>query len=269
MSKIRFIVDNYLDNTTLSANPVMDTNLPIDNVKNPSRSKVARSVDNSDLEVRGTFSSAKDVSGLVIGSHNFVIDMQYQMYLYDNINTDTRYVNTGGTEATNDLFYIAGNFASIYSSGIEFDIYNDTGYINACLSGTNNSTSKDEMVVSGDAASIYTPGLLFEYSGDTTVLANRTYTVISSTFDATNTTVIVDENTNGATFDGTLYPYARYTVDTGGGIDNSTTYTVTGGVDNADPTKDIFYVSGDQSEIFNRATSVTCFGDTNSSSNIT
>ena len=268
MSKIRFIVDNYIDAATLTTSPTLDTSLTIENAKNISRSKVARSVDSSNLSVRGNFDSVKDVSSLVIGSHNFVLGMQYQMYLYSDISTDTKYAVTGGTEGTNDNFYIDGSYANIFVESIAFDVYNDTNYSDACIGGTNNILdTKGQLVTAGDTTSIYTVGLIFTYSGDTTDLANRTYTVVSSTF-STNTTIVVEENTNSATFDGTLYPHARYTVNTGGAIENSTTYAVIGGSDNISPINDVFYVTGDQTAIFDRASSISYTGDTNTGSNI-
>jgi len=270
MSKLRFIIDNYIDNTTLTTNPTMDVNLPIDNVKDSARSKVTRSVDSSNQAIRGTFSSAKDVSAIVIGRHNFIIDMQYKISLYNNNNLDTDYVNTGGTESTNDDFYIAGSYASIFSAGISFDVIGDTSYIDACIGGTNNATPvQDVFTISTDQTSIYTIGTIFNYTGDTTTLSNRTYTVVSSVFNTPNTDITVEEDANGAIFDGTLEPYANYTVNTGGSTENTTTYAVIGGIDNTDPTNDIFYISGDQTNIFNRATSITCSNDTNSTSNIT
>ena len=269
MSKIRFLINNYVDYSILSAEPAMDVNLPIDNVKDTSRSKVTRSVDSSPQVIKGTFNSVKDVSAIVIGRHNFSIDMQYKISLYDNNSLDTKYLNTGGTEAVNDNFYIAGNFAGIFQEDVNFDVIGDTSYIDACAGGTNNSIDNDVFEVATDKTSIYTAGSKFLYEGDTTTEANREYTVVSSVFNTPNTEITVIEETTSATFDGTLSPYARYTVNTGGSTENSTTYAVTGGADNTDPTNDVFYVAGDQSEIFNRATSVTCSGDTNSTSNIT
>ena len=270
MSKIRFIVNNYVDNAVLTTSPTMDANLPIDNVKDSSRSKVTRSVDNSNQEIRGSFGSIKDVSAIVIGRHNFVIDMQYRISLYNNTTLDNTYVNTGGTESANDDFYIAGNYAGTYTAGVLFDVIGDTSYTDACAGGTNNSPGQDVFEVVGDVTSTYTVGLIFDYTGDTNTTSNRTYKVVSSVWNSPNTEITVEEEVGAANFvSGTLAPYARYTVDTGGATDNATTYAVTGGIDNTHPTNDVFYVAGDQTAIFDRATSVTMTGNSNSSSNIT
>jgi len=246
----------------------VDTNLPIDNIKDPSRSKVTRSVDNSDQIIRGFFPSAKEVSAAVIGRHNFTIDMQYKISLYNNTSLDTIFSVTSGTEDTNDKFYIAGNNSSIFIAGVNFDVIGDTAYTHACSGGTNNTfPTKDVISVSGDKTTTYVTDFKFDYTADSTTTANKTYTVISSTFDTVDTNIIVDEEIASATFDGILHPYARYTVDTDA-TDNTTTYTVTGGVDNTDPTNDVFYIAGDQSAIFSRATEIQCLDDTNSTSNI-
>ena len=270
MSKLRFVIDNYIDNSTFTTDPAMDVNLPIDNVKDSSRSKVTRSVDNSNQAIRGTFSSAKDVSAIIIGRHNFIIDMQYKISLYDNNNLDTDYINTGGLESTNDDFYISGSYSSIFSVGVNFDIIGDTAYTDACIGGVNNTTpAQDIFIISTDKTSIYTEGTNFNYIDDTITLSNRVYTVISSIFNSPNTEITVAEDANGAGFDGTIEPYASYVVNTGGATENSTIYNVTGGIDNTDPTNDIFYIAGDQTSIFNRALTVTCSDDTNIASNIT
>jgi len=270
MSKLRFIIDNYIDNTTLTTNPAMDVNLPVNNIKDSARSKVTRSVDDSNQEIRGTFSSTKDVSAIVIGRHNFIIDMQYKISLYNNNSLDTQYTNTGGTESINDYFYIAGNYSSFFSTGVIFDVIGDTAYIDACIGGTNNLTPiQDVFQITTDQTSIYAVGTKFNYTGDTTTASNKVYTVVSSVFNTPNTDITVEEDVYGAIFDGTLEPYANYTVNTSGSTENTTTYAVIGGIDNTDPTNDVFYIAGDQTNIFNRATSVTCINDTNSTSNIT
>jgi len=270
MSKIRFIIDNYVDTASISADPTMDTNLPVENIKETARSKVTRSVDNTNQIIRGFFSSVKEVSAIVLGRHNFVIDTQYKISLYNNSSIDTEYTNTGGTEGANDDFYIAGSYASIFAEAVNFDIAGDTAYTDACVGGTDStSPTQDIFQVLTDKSSDYIVGVKFDYTGDTTSTSNKVYTVVSSVFNTPNTDITVEEETGGATFDGTLALYARYTVNTGGATENSTTYAVTGGVDNTEPTDDIFYIAGDQTSIFDRATSVTCTGDTNSISNIT
>jgi len=272
MSKIRFIVNNYIDNAALSADPVMDTNLPIDNVTDSSRSKVTRSIDNSNQTIRGSFASIKDVSAIVIGRHNFVIDMQYKIFLYNNATLDTTYINTGGTESTNDDFYIAGNHAGTYTAGVEFDVIGDTANVYLCTGGSNNNfPAQDWLQVDGNFVSSFPVGSKFNYTGDTNSTSNRTYTVVSTILLTLpdRTAITVEEEVGGAIFNGTLAPYARYTVNTGGAIVNTTTYAVTGGIDNTGINSDIFYVTGDQSAIFNRATLVSMAGNSNSASNIT
>ena len=272
MSKIRFIVDNHIDTATLSAEPTMDTNLPIENVKDTSRSKVTRSVGNNNQVIRGFFSGNKEVSAIVLGRHNFVIDMQYKISLYNNSSIDNEYTNTGGTESANDDFYIAGNYASIYTAGVDFDVIGDTATTHACIGGVLNDTPiEDYFYIAGNYVTTFPIGSKFRYSGDTTEITNKVYTVILSiwNFAPNTTTIVVAEDIGLATFDGTLEPYNNYTVNTGGATENTTTYAVTGGVDNTDPTNDIFYIAGDQTSIFSRATSVTCSGDTNTASNLT
>ena len=273
MNKLRFIINNYIDNTILSAVPTMDVNLPVDNVKESSRSKVTRSVDNSNQEIKGYFNAAKEVSAIVIGRHNFTLDMQYKISLYNNTSIDTSFANTGGTESANDDFYIAGSHASLFPATQVFDVIGDTSNTDACNGGTNNTLpAQDVLNVNTDKTATYTVGVKFDYTGDTTSTSNKLYTVVSSVFNTPDTEITVEEEVGAATFDGTLAPYANYTVNTGGATENATTYALAGspgGLDNTDPTNDVFYVAGDQSAIFNRATSVTMTGNSNVTSNTT
>ena len=146
MNKLRFIINNYIDNTILSAVPTMDVNLPVDNVKESSRSKVTRSVDNSNQEIKGYFNAAKDVSAIVIGRHNFTLDMQYKISLYNNTSIDTSFANTGGTESANDDFYIAGSHASLFPATQVFDVIGDTSNTDACNGGTNNTLPAQDVL---------------------------------------------------------------------------------------------------------------------------
>jgi hypothetical protein len=269
MNKIRFIINNFTDSATLTADPVMDANLPVDNLKDPTRSKVTRSIDDSDQIIRGILSGTQDVSAIVLGRHNFAIDMQYKISLYNNNSLDTTYSVTGGTETTNDEFYIDGDYTHIYSEIVTFDVFGDTSYIDTCVGGNNGiDPIQDTFYIATDKTSIYVADTKINYIGDTDDAANRVYTVISSTYNSPNTEIIVAEEVSSANFDGILEPYANYSVNTGGSILNSTAYAVTGGVDNIDPTKDIFYVAGDQSTIFSRASTMVCTGDSNPTTNI-
>jgi len=268
MSKIRFIIDNYVNTAGLSASPSMDTNLPIDNIKDPTRSKITRSVGNANQSIRGFFSNTKIVSGIVIGRHNFVIDMQYKISLYSDSTLDTTYTNKGGLEAANDIFYISGDYTSVFTATTGFDIIGDTAYTNASTGGTNNSPAQDTITVAGDQTTIYIAGLKFNYTGDTDTTSNKEYTVVSSSYLNPTTTITVIEEVGNANFDGTLEPFANYVVNTGGSSSNTSTFSATGGIDNITPTKDIFYIAGDQTLIFNRATKFSYSGDTNSGSNI-
>jgi hypothetical protein len=85
MSKIRFIIDNSVDDATLtSTNGSSDTRYVVDNIQRISRLKTFRSDDTATTTIKGTLATAKDVSAFVIARHNFSTQVTYKLQLYSN-----------------------------------------------------------------------------------------------------------------------------------------------------------------------------------------
>jgi len=87
---IRLLLDNYVDNANISATPSMETTLPVDNLKETSRSKVARSTSSASQVIQGYFDGTKDINAIVFARHNFVINLTYRIQLYSDINYTTQ-----------------------------------------------------------------------------------------------------------------------------------------------------------------------------------
>lgn len=87
---IRFLIDNYVDKGIVAASPVMETNLPVENIQLTSRSKVARSTSAASQQITGTFAGAKTVNAVVLARHNFVVGMTFRVQLYSDVGLTTQ-----------------------------------------------------------------------------------------------------------------------------------------------------------------------------------
>lgn len=86
-TKIRFILDNYVDLSILSASPSLVASLGEYNLKLPQRSKVARTTSNASQLITTQFAAPRTVSAIVLGRHNFVSGMTLRFKLYDSTPT--------------------------------------------------------------------------------------------------------------------------------------------------------------------------------------
>lgn len=83
MSKLRFVLNNYVDTSSLFTSlATTDPVLNIENLKFSSKAKVMRTVDNSTIEIKGIFNSSKAVSAIILGAHNFTLNTRYTINLY-------------------------------------------------------------------------------------------------------------------------------------------------------------------------------------------
>lgn len=123
--KMRFIFDNYVDSSTLSASPAMVATLPSSNLASPFRSKVARSTSTGYQQITCTFSTTGlSVSGIILGRVNFKTNVTYRIKLYGgagllhdsgNLTTAniTNYGTTGNETATNIAYWIETPVSSV------------------------------------------------------------------------------------------------------------------------------------------------------------
>jgi hypothetical protein len=119
--KMRFIFDNYVDSSTLTATPDLVGTLPASNLALPFRSKVTRSTSTSAQQITCTFATTGlTVSGVILGRVNFSTDVTYRIKMYggagilhdsgDLTTADIANFGTTGTEtATNIAYWIDAN----------------------------------------------------------------------------------------------------------------------------------------------------------------
>ena len=81
-----FLLDDVIGNATLAnTSGTIVSELPLDNLKALSKSRVTRSAGGGSLEITGVLSTQANVNGFIIGQHNFPEDTIYQLELYDNL----------------------------------------------------------------------------------------------------------------------------------------------------------------------------------------
>jgi hypothetical protein len=84
VSNIRFITNNIVDTSALTANPEGLTNYKIDNVKNINRAESFRSstIENQTIDI--VPSSPTNINSIVLGRHNFSDKVNYSVTLYSD-----------------------------------------------------------------------------------------------------------------------------------------------------------------------------------------
>jgi hypothetical protein len=112
---IRFILDNAVDDSALTASGNVDADYPVDNIKKIARTKYVRSTA-ADVEfiMYGTLTTAVSVSAMVLAKHNFSNSITYQLKLYDAADQggtkvhDTGLINVSTIEAASALYQWGG-----------------------------------------------------------------------------------------------------------------------------------------------------------------
>ena len=96
---MKFLIDNKISNTTLGiSSGAVHSELPVDNVKETSKSRITRSTNASSFSIIGNLIDPANVTGFVIGGHNFTTGTTYQLILYslpDQGGTPISYTNSG------------------------------------------------------------------------------------------------------------------------------------------------------------------------------
>ena len=94
MANLRMVIDNYVDNSVLTATPAFKPNLPVSNLKTPARAKICRSTDTSSQEISGIFSELKTVSSVILGRHNIAIGAKVTIELFSDVSLSSSLYNT-------------------------------------------------------------------------------------------------------------------------------------------------------------------------------
>jgi len=91
-NKIRFAIDNYIDSAYLTCTSYSDmavkkdsTTLPVENIKYISKSRVLRTIDNTETSINGVIKTELPVSSLVLNGHNFTEGTTVTIYLYSDL----------------------------------------------------------------------------------------------------------------------------------------------------------------------------------------
>lgn len=99
MPNLRIIGINEVDSATLSASPALVTTLPVTNLQDAARAKVARTTSLATQYIYGNFAGVKNISAMALVRHNFTAVATLRLRLYSEI-------NQGGT-----LAYDSGSLA--------------------------------------------------------------------------------------------------------------------------------------------------------------
>lgn len=87
MPSLRIITSNDIDTASLTASPAMSATLPVTNLKDPSRARVARTNGViSGQHVLGNFDAYKLISGMALLRHNLTQASTIRLRLYDSFN---------------------------------------------------------------------------------------------------------------------------------------------------------------------------------------
>jgi hypothetical protein len=121
------LTNDLIQNTTLTyTSGTIVSELPLDNLKHISKSRVTRSSSAGSLVIEGTLIEAAAMSGFIIGQHNFVEGTSYQLELFSASSTPVAYDESGvhlvtADQAVGDLNNLQYNlalwFTTVYNIG--------------------------------------------------------------------------------------------------------------------------------------------------------
>jgi hypothetical protein len=100
MPNFRIITPNESDDAVLTASPALITTLPVENLQDATRAKVARS--NAVVlaqHILGNFNEAKNVSAMALVRHNLTADATLRFKVYDDLNQTGNLTYDSGTVA--------------------------------------------------------------------------------------------------------------------------------------------------------------------------
>src|SRR3954462_12465043 len=87
MPNIRILAPNALDDSILTDSPTMVATLPVANLQDAVRARVARSVGLPNPQfIRGNFNATKVLSGFVLWRHNLTTSGSVRLKIWDGLN---------------------------------------------------------------------------------------------------------------------------------------------------------------------------------------
>lgn len=81
-ANLRILYDDKILGATLSASPVLEATLPVENLKTLARSDVARSTSTASQDILGNFAASSSCSCFVLWRHNLTADATIRLRLY-------------------------------------------------------------------------------------------------------------------------------------------------------------------------------------------
>lgn len=100
MSNLRLVAVNQVDSATLGASPSMSSTLPVTNLQDTRRAKVARTTSTADQTITGNFAAAVVCSAAALWRHNLTSAGTWRIELYsDDDQTGTKVYDSGDTLA--------------------------------------------------------------------------------------------------------------------------------------------------------------------------
>jgi len=97
-ANLRIIAINEVDSATLSASPALVATLPVGNLQDASRAKVARTTSLSTQWIYGNFAGLKNISGMALVRHNFTAAATLRLKLYSEIDRGGTLVYDSGVQ---------------------------------------------------------------------------------------------------------------------------------------------------------------------------
>lgn len=86
MPNLRIIAINEADSATLTASPALVATLPVTNLQDAARAKVARSSSLATQMIYGNFAGLKNISAMALVRHNFTAAATLRLKLYSELN---------------------------------------------------------------------------------------------------------------------------------------------------------------------------------------
>lgn len=102
-ANLRIIAINEVDSATLSGSPALAATLPVTNLQDAARAKVARSTSLATQMIYGNFAGLKNISAMALVRHNFTAAATLRLKLYSELDQAGTLVYDSGVLALGDV----------------------------------------------------------------------------------------------------------------------------------------------------------------------
>lgn len=102
-ANLRIIAINEVDSATLSASPALVATLPVTNLQDAARAKVARTTSLATQMIYGNFAGVKNISAMALVRHNLTAAATLRLKLYSELNQAGTLVYDSGVLALGDV----------------------------------------------------------------------------------------------------------------------------------------------------------------------